>query len=87
MTVGYLLDTNELAELRRARRGNQKVIERVEAIPRNLQFISVITLLERAQGVLAKEREDPAQGSHLRHWLDGVVRPNFSSASSLYQKR
>jgi hypothetical protein len=78
MTVGFLLDTNVLGEVRRARRGNQKVIERVESIPRNLQFISVITLLEVALGVLAKELKDPAQGSHLRVWLDSVVRPNFS---------
>jgi hypothetical protein len=44
MTSGYLLDVNVLAQLRRLRKGNQTVIERVEAIPRNLQFISVITL-------------------------------------------
>jgi len=78
MTVGFLLDTNVLDELRRARSGNQKVIAWVDSIPRNLQFISVITLLEVEKGVLAKERQDPAQGAKLRIWLDGVVRPNFS---------
>ena len=50
----------------------------VDSIPRNLQFISVITLLEVEQGVLRKERQDPAQGAKLRIWLDNAVRPNFS---------
>src|SRR5712671_6025317 len=78
MTVGVLLDTNVLDELRRARSGNQNVIAWVDSIPRNLQFISVITLLEVEKGVLAKERQDPAQGAKLRIWIDGIVRPNFS---------
>ena len=78
MAAGFLLDTNVLDELRRARRGNQNVAAWVESVPRNLQFISVITLLEVEQGVIAKERQDPAQGMKLRIWLDNVVRPNFS---------
>lgn len=78
MAVGFLLDTNVLDELRRARRGNQNVAAWVEAVPRTLQFISVITLLEVEQGVIAKERQDSAQGTKLRIWLDSVVRPNFS---------
>lgn len=78
MTVGFLLDTNVLNELRRARSGNRNVIAWVGSIPRNLQFISVITLLEVEKGVLLKERENPAQGAKLRIWLDSVIRPNFS---------
>lgn len=78
MIVKYLLDSNVLAELRRARKGNQQAIARVEAIPIRMQFISVITMLEVAQGVIAKERSDPTQGAQLRSWLDNVVRPNFS---------
>jgi toxin FitB len=78
VAIGFLLDTNVLDELRRARRRNQKVAAWVESIPRNLQFISVITLLEVEQGVIAKERRDPVQGTKLRIWLDSVVRPNFS---------
>jgi toxin FitB len=76
VTTGFLLDA--LGELRLARTGNQSVIALVGSIPRNLQFISVITLLEVEQGVLRKERQDPAQGAKLRNWLDSVVRPNFS---------
>jgi toxin FitB len=64
--------------LRLARTGNENVIALVDSIPRNLQFISVITLLEVEQGVLRKERQDPAQGAKLRIWLDNAVRPNFS---------
>ena len=78
MTTGFLLDANVLAELRLARTGNENVIALVDSIPRNLQFISVITLLEVEQGVLRKERQDPAQGAKLRIWLDNAVRPNFS---------
>ena len=78
MTTGFLLDSNVLGELRLARTGNENVIALVDSIPRNLQFISVITLLEVEQGVLRKERQDPAQGAKLRIWLDNAVRPNFS---------
>jgi len=78
VTTGFLLDANVLGELRLARTGNEKVIALVDSIPRNLQFISVITLLEVEQGVLRKERQDPAQGAKLRIWLDNAVRPNFS---------
>jgi predicted nucleic acid-binding protein len=78
VTTGFLLDANVLAELRLARTGNENVIALVDSIPRNLQFISVITLLEVEQGVLRKERQDPAQGAKLRIWLDNAVRPNFS---------
>lgn len=78
MTTGFLLDANVLGELRLARTGNQNVIVLVDSIPRNLQFISVITLLEVEQGVLRKERQDLAQGAKLRIWLDNAVRPNFS---------
>jgi toxin FitB len=76
VTTGFLLDANVLGELRLARTEN--VIALVDSIPRNLQFISVITLLEVEQGVLRKERQDPAQGAKLRIWLDNAVRPNFS---------
>jgi toxin FitB len=78
VAAGFLLDTNVLGELRRARSGNQKVIAWAASIPRNLQFISVITLLEVAQGVIAQERRDFAHGAKLRIWLDSVLRPNFS---------
>ena len=78
MTTGFLLDANVLGELRLARTGNENVIALVDSIPRNLQFISVITLLEVEQGVLRKERQDPAQGAKLRIWLDNAVRSNFS---------
>jgi toxin FitB len=78
VTTGFLLDANVLGELRLARTGNENVIALVDSIPRNLQFISVITLLEVEQGVLRKERQDPAQGAKLRIWLDNAVRPNFS---------
>jgi toxin FitB len=78
VTTDFLLDANVLGELRLARTGNENVIAMVDSIPRNLQFISVITLLEVEQGVLRKERQDPAQGAKLRIWLDNAVRPNFS---------
>jgi predicted nucleic acid-binding protein len=78
VTTGFLLDANVLGELRLARTGNENVIALVDSIPRNLQFISVITLFEVEQGVLRKERQDPAQGAKLRIWLDNAVRPNFS---------
>ncbi len=64
----YLLDTNVISELRKAKTGkaDAKVIAWAEPVPIPSLFLSVITLLELETGVLLIERRDPPQGALLR---------------------
>ncbi len=76
----YLLDTNVVSELRKARTGradpNVEVwVGRVDAAD---LFISVITVLELELGVLSIERRDVGQGALLRSWLEQRVLPAFA---------
>ena len=75
----YLLDTNVVSELRRARTGraDARVVAWSGAVPAASLFISVVTVLELEQGVLLAERRDTAQGEMLRRWLETQVLPAF----------
>ena len=76
----YLLDTNVVSELRKARSG--KADGNVVAWAASVQplglFLSAITILELETGVLLVERRDPAQGGMLRIWLNDHVLPAFA---------
>jgi predicted nucleic acid-binding protein len=76
----YLLDTNVVAELRKAKAG--KADKRVTAWANNVApaslFLSTITVLEMELGVLLMERRDVSQGAILRAWLDGHVLTAFA---------
>lgn len=76
----YLLDTNVISELRKARTGNaNKNVEAwAESVSASSLFLSVITILELETGILLIERRDPTQGALLRTWLDAHVLPAFS---------
>jgi hypothetical protein len=76
----YLLDTNVISELRKAKAGqaDPKVVAWAERVPTPSLFLSVITLLELETGVLLIERRDPSQGAILRRWLETQVLPAFS---------
>jgi toxin FitB len=76
----FVLDTNVVSELRKARAGkaNQGVVDWAEGVPAALMFLSVISLQELEHGVLLAERRDPPTGKILRAWLDGSVMPAFS---------
>jgi toxin FitB len=76
----YLLDTNVVSELRKARAGkaDSNVAAWAESIPAASLFISVITVHEIELGVLLKERKDAAQGAILRAWFDERVLPAFA---------
>jgi hypothetical protein len=76
----YLLDTNVISELRKAKAGkaDPKVVAWAERIPAPSLFLSVITLLELETGLLLIERRDPSQGAVLRRWLEAQVIPAFS---------
>lgn len=76
----YLLDTNVISELRKAKsaRANINVVSWANNVPATSMFLSVITILEIETGGLSVERRDPPQGAILRAWLNAHVFPAFS---------
>lgn len=75
----YLLDTNVVSELRKAKSGkaNKNVTTWAKDKSGTNFFISVITILEIETGILLVERRDPSQGVILRSWLNMHVLPGF----------
>jgi len=76
----YLLDTNVVSELRKAKSGKADagVIAWAAGLPASELFLSAISVLELEMGVLLVERRDTAQGVVLRSWLDKHVLPAFA---------
>ncbi len=76
----YLLDTNVISELRKAKSGksNKNVTAWAKDISTSSLFISVITILELETGILLVDRRDRSQGAILRSWLDTHVLSVFS---------
>lgn len=76
----FLLDTNVVSELRKAKSGkaHPSVTAWAAQIPAGSLYLSAITLLELEMGVLQLERRDAEQGMTLRTWLDGHVLPAFA---------
>jgi predicted nucleic acid-binding protein len=67
----FLLDTNVVSEMRRPR-PDLAVRTWVENRPRDLQFLSVISLTEISHG--ASRHADPLQRRIIQQWLDGPLR-------------
>ena len=76
----FLLDTNVVSELRKAKAGkaHAAVTAWASRVSAGSLYVSAITLLELEMGVLQIERRDGAQGAVLRAWLDGHVLPAFT---------
>lgn len=76
----YVLDTNVVSELRKAKAGkaDANVTAWATSVPAGGLFLSAITILELETGTLLVERRDPPQGAVLRAWLDGHVLPAFA---------
>ena len=76
----FVLDTNVVSELRRAKAGkaDKNVTAWAAGVPAGGLFLSAITILELEIGVLLVERRDPAQGAMLRVWLDRYALPAFA---------
>lgn len=76
----YVLDTNVVAELRKAKAGraDKNVTAWAESVAPSSLFLSTITVLELELGVLLMERRDQSQGTVLRTWMDGHVLPAFA---------
>lgn len=75
----YLLDTNVVSELRKAKTGkiNRHVKAWAKGISATAMYLSAISVLELKIGVLLIERRDPSQGALLRSWMIGHVLPAF----------
>ena len=76
----YVLDTNVVSELRKARLGkaDANVVAWAESVDAADLFVSAITIMELEIGVLSIERKDAAQRAILRLWLEQQVLPKFS---------
>lgn len=76
----YLLDTNVISELRKAKSGkiDKNVLAWADSVTTASLFLSVVTIIELETGVLLIERRDPTQGALLRSWLNSHVFPAFS---------
>ncbi|TPW16887.1 MAG: putative plasmid stability protein, partial [Halothiobacillaceae bacterium] len=71
----YVLDTNVVSELRKAKTGKADknvTAWAVSVLPSSL-FLSAMTVLELETGILMVERRDPVQGAVLRAWLNNHV--------------
>jgi predicted nucleic acid-binding protein len=76
----YLLDTNVISELRKARAGkaDPNVSVWARTVPPASLFLSVIVIQELEIGTLLAERRDASKGAILRAWLDDQVLPSFA---------
>lgn len=76
----FLLDTNVVSELRKAKAGkaDTNVAAWARRVPGAALFLSAITIQELEIGTLLAERRDPAQGRILRTWLEDRVLPAFA---------
>ncbi len=74
----YILDTNVVSELRKAKKTHQNVKKWAQPLPAASLYISVISVLELEIGILLIERRDRKQGAILRAWMDRHVLPTFS---------
>ena len=74
----YLLDTNVVSELRKAKKADPRVRMWASSLPAASLYLSVISILELETGVLLIERRDWKQGLILRAWMAGHVLPTFA---------
>ncbi len=74
----YILDTNVISELRKARKTHPNVRKWAEPLPSASLYISAISVLELEIGILLLGRRDKEQGAILRAWMDSHVLPTFS---------
>jgi predicted nucleic acid-binding protein len=78
--VTYLLDTNVLSELRKARSGriDPAVASWAKSVDPSDLHLSAVTIMEVELGIGQVERRDAQQGALLRLWLHERVMPAFA---------
>jgi predicted nucleic acid-binding protein len=76
----FLLDTNIVSELRKAKAGkaNRGVVEWASQVPSAVMYLSAMSLLEIEYGVLLAERSGADKGAILRAWFEEDVKVSFS---------
>jgi hypothetical protein len=74
----YILDTNVVSELRKAKKAHPNVTRWAQPLPSASFYISVVSVLELEIGILLIEWRHKEQGAILRAWMDGHVMPTFS---------
>lgn len=74
----YILDTNVVSELRKAKKAHQNVKKWAQLLPAASLYLSAISILELEIGILLIERRDRGQAAVLRAWMDRHVLPTFS---------
>ncbi|MDQ6738541.1 MAG: type II toxin-antitoxin system VapC family toxin [Gemmatimonadota bacterium] len=73
---GFLLDTNIVSELMKAR-PNRRVAAWVDTTPESLLYLSVLTIGEVRKGIDMMDADDPRRAA-LQSWLDRDVRARFA---------
>ena len=74
----YVLDTNVVSELRKARKAHPNVKKWAQTLPPVSLYVSAISVLELELGILLIERRDRRQGAVLRVWMEEHVLPTFA---------
>ena len=74
----FLLDTNVVSELRRAKRTNPRVAAWADSVAASDLYLSSITILELETGVLLLARRDRKQASIIRQWMEERVLTAFA---------
>jgi toxin FitB len=72
--IGYLLDTNVISELKRAR-PDERVSAFIAGEPLDRLYLSVVTFAEIRFGI--ELLADAGRRSDLKNWLDNKLRPMF----------
>lgn len=73
---GYLLDTNVISELMKARPA-RSVADWIVSTPEELMHLSVITIGEIRKGIDLLDEDEPRRGA-LQSWLDHDLRVRFA---------
>jgi predicted nucleic acid-binding protein len=74
----FLLDTNVVSELRRARRTDPNVAAWAESVSKEDMFLSSVTILELEMGALLLARRDEDRGRAIQRWILNRVLPAFA---------
>ncbi|OQP34306.1 type II toxin-antitoxin system VapC family toxin [Pantoea latae] len=76
----YLLDTNVISELRKARTRaiDTAVSAWTDSVDAGDMFLSVITIMEIEKGIAQMARRDLAQAARLRTWFETAVLREFN---------
>ncbi|MDB5972797.1 MAG: vapC [Hydrocarboniphaga sp.] len=76
----FLLDTNVVSELRKARSGraDPNVAAWARSVPSSALYLSVVTVMELEHGIQGVKGRDPNQFAALRTWMDDFVLSAFA---------